>query len=230
MCQDGDIGAQVSPIGHLQGVPPMLRHVPWRGTSTTALAIGLVAAVGPPAGEAGASVIVPPAAVVDTAIDAVEDATGPVVALAAGACRGASALASSASQRKLRSAMLCLVNRKRAGHGLGALGVDRRIQRAAGRHARDMVRHDYFAHQRAGGPDLTARLDRAGWHGSAWGETIAYGCDSAGTPRAILRSWMHSPPHKEILLSGRYRRAGLGVTDSAPCGEGAMWVVDVGRE
>jgi uncharacterized protein YkwD len=207
----------------------MLRHVPWRGTSTTALAIGLVAAVGPPVGGAGVSVSVPPA-VVDTVVDAVEDAAEPVVALATGGCRGASARASSASPRKLRSAMLCLVNRKRAGHGLGALGVDRRIQRAAGRHARDMVRHDYFAHQRPGGPDLTARLDRAGWHGSAWGETIAYGCDSAGTPRAILRSWMHSPPHKEILLSGKYRRAGLGVTDSAPCGEGAMWVIDVGRK
>lgn len=207
----------------------MLRHVPWRGTSTTAVAIGLVAAVAPAAANTSVTVSVPPG-VVDTAVDAVEDATEPVVALAAAGCRGARARASSAPPRKLRSAMLCLVNRKRASHGLGALKVDRRIQRAAGRHARDMVRHDYFAHQRAGGPDLTARLDRAGWHGSAWGETIAYGCDSAGTPRAILRAWMHSPPHKEILLSGKYRRAGLGVADSAPCGEGAMWVMDVGRK
>ena len=156
--------------------------------------------------------------------------TEPIVALASGGCRGAGAQASSASPKKLRAALLCLVNRKRASHGLGALAVDRRIQRAAGRHARDMVRHGYFAHQRAGGPDLTTRLDRAGWNGSAWGETLAYGCGSSGTPRATLRNWMNSPPHKDVLLSGKYRRAGLGVADSAPCGEGAMWVMDVGRE
>jgi uncharacterized protein YkwD len=209
----------------------MLRHAPGRGTSAAALAIGMFAAVA--AAPATATVALPvtlPPGVVDAAVDVVQDATGPVVALVTDGCRGAGARASSASPKKLRGALLCLVNRKRAAHGLGALTVDRRIQRAAGRHARDMVRHDYFDHQRAGGPDLTARLDRAGWHGSAWGETLAYGCGSIGTPRTTVRNWMNSPPHREILLSDRYRSAGLGVTDSAPCGEGAMWVMDVGRE
>ncbi len=190
-----------------------------------ALAFGMFAAIGP----AGAAAVTVPPAAVDTATDAVADATEPVVALAAGGCHGAGARASSAAPRKLRGALLCLVNRKRAAYGLGALKVDRKIQRAAGRHARDMERHHYFAHQRAGGPDLTARLHRAGWYGSAWGETLAYGCGSAGTPRTTLRMWMHSAPHRAILLSGKYGLAGLGVTDSAPCGNGAMWVLDVGR-
>ena len=203
----------------------MLRHVPWRGTSTTALTIGLLAAAAP----ASVAVTVPPA-VVDTVADAVEVTTEPVVALAAGGCRGAGAQASSASPGKLRSALLCLVNRKRAANGLGALTVDHRIQRAAGRHARDMARRNYFAHQRAGGPDLTTRLERAGWHGTAWGETLAYGCGPIGTPRATLRNWMNSPPHRDVLLSGKYHRAGLGVAASAPCGEGALWVMDVGRK
>jgi uncharacterized protein YkwD len=148
----------------------------------------------------------------------------------AAACSGASARASSASPGKLRSALLCVVNRKRAANGLGALKLDRKMQKAATRHVRDMVRHDYFAHQRPGGPDLTERLRRVGWHGSAWGETIAYGCGSAGTPRATVRMWMHSPPHRAILLSGTYRHGGMGVTESAPCGNGSMWVLDVGRK
>ena len=88
-----------------------------------------------------------------------------------------------------------------------------------------------LAHQRNGGPDLTARLDRVGWNGRAWGENIAYGCGSSSTPKATLRSWMNSPPHRDILLSGSYRRGGLGVGAEAPCGsEGAMWVLDVGRK
>lgn len=149
---------------------------------------------------------------------------------AAAGCAGASARASSASPGTLRSALLCIVNRKRGANGLGRLKLDRRLQKAATRHARDMVRHHYFGHQRPGGPDLAERLRRAGWHGSAWGETIAYGCGSAGTPRATVRMWMHSPPHRAIILSGTFRQGGIGVTESAPCGSGSMWVLDVGRK
>jgi uncharacterized protein YkwD len=147
----------------------------------------------------------------------------------AASCSGASARAASASPGKLRSALLCLVNQKREASGLRALKADRKLQKAATRHARDMVRNHFFAHQRAGGPDLYTRLRRAGWHGRAWGETIAYGCGRMGTPRATLRMWLHSPPHRAILLSSAYRQGGLGVTDSAPCGRGSMWVLDVGR-
>jgi uncharacterized protein YkwD len=148
---------------------------------------------------------------------------------AASSCSGAAARAASASPGKLRSALLCLVNHRRAANGLRALKRDPKLQRAAGRHARDMVRHNFFDHQRPGGPDLTERLRRAGWHGHAWGEAIAYGCGSMGTPRATLRMWLNSPPHRAILLSATYRAGGLGVTESAPCGSGSMWVLDVGR-
>src|SRR5262245_33808645 len=113
-------------------------------------------------------------------------------ALAAG-CPGASASAASADSGKLRAALLGVVNRKRAAHGLAALKADRRIQRAAGRHARDMQKRNYFAHQRAGGPDLTTRLHRAGWYGSAWGEAIAYGCGPLASPKATVRAWLNSP-------------------------------------
>jgi uncharacterized protein YkwD len=148
----------------------------------------------------------------------------------ASSCSGATARAASASAGKMRSALLCLVNEKRAAYGLRGLKADRRLQKAAMRHAKDMARNHFFAHQRPGGPDLGARLRRAGWHGHAWGENIAYGCGAMGTPRATLRMWMNSPPHRALLLSGTYRAGGLGVTSRAPCGSGAMWVLDVGRK
>ena len=145
-------------------------------------------------------------------------------------CPGARAKVSDASPGKLRDALLCLVNRKRSAEGLGRLRFDRKLQRAAVRHARDMVRHDYFAHQRPGGPDLSERLDRARWKGTHWGETIAYGCGRSSTPRATLKGWLNSPPHRAILLSGTYKRGGLGLGRQAPCGRGATWVMDVGRK
>jgi uncharacterized protein YkwD len=146
-------------------------------------------------------------------------------------CPGARASISKAAPTKLRSALLCLVNRKRSAEGLKALRLDRKLQRAAGRHARDMVRNDYFAHQRPGGPDLTTRLDRANWSGTHWGETIAYGCGRSSSPKATLKGWLNSPPHRTIILSGTYKRGGLGIGAEAPCGaEGAMYVLDVGRK
>jgi uncharacterized protein YkwD len=153
------------------------------------------------------------------------------VAVKAGGCRGAGARASRAGRAKLHSALLCLINRERAIRGIRPLRHDRRLARAAGGHARDMARRRYFAHQRSGGPDLGARLRRAGWRGSAAGETIAYGCGSSGTPRAAVRMWLNSPGHASIMLSGAYGRGGPGVAKRAPvrCGGGATWVLNVGR-
>jgi uncharacterized protein YkwD len=130
-----------------------------------------------------------------------------------------------------RAALLCSINRARAAHGLPALSAERHLRRAANGQARDMVRHRYFAHQRAGGPSFGARLRSAGWHGSAAGEAIAWACGSTAGAAATVRAWLHSPPHRAILLSGAYRRAGVGVAGHAPasCGPGATWVLDAGN-
>jgi uncharacterized protein YkwD len=39
------------------------------------------------------------------------------------------------------------------------------------------------------------------------GEAIAYATDA----RALVRSWMASPPHRKLLLSPSYRVVGVGV-------------------
>ena len=133
--------------------------------------------------------------------------------------------------RRCRRRVLCLVNRQRARHGVRPLRADRRLARAARRHARDMARRRYFGHQRSGGPSLRARTRRAGFRGRATGETIAWGCGSSGTPRATVRAWMASPGHRTVLLSGRYGRGGAGIAGRAPvrCGRGKTYVIDVGR-
>jgi uncharacterized protein YkwD len=160
-----------------------------------------------------------------------ERAQWSAMAASASGCPGAGARAARASRARLRAALLCLINRERARRGVRPLRHDRRLTRAATRHARDMVRHRYFGHQRAGGPDLGARLARARWRGKASGETIAYGCGSSGSARATVRRWLASAGHNAILLSGRYGRGGPAVVKRAPvrCRGGATWVLDVGR-
>jgi uncharacterized protein YkwD len=129
-----------------------------------------------------------------------------------------------------RAALLCSINQARAAHGLPAFGAERHLRKAAKGHAQDMVRHRYFGHQRAGGPSLSDRLRAAGWHGRAAGEAIAWGCGKAASAAATVKAWLNSAPHRAILLSGGYVRAGIGVASHAPasCGPGATWVLDAG--
>ena len=147
-------------------------------------------------------------------------------AVASRGCRGAGARPGRASRATLRRAMLCLVNRTRAGAGRRGFRSDRRLVRAAGRHAADMGLGGYFGHVSPSGRSPQARVRAAGWRGSV-GEVIAWGCGRLATPRATLNAWMNSPPHRAILLGGG-RAAGGGVKRLAGCGGRAYWVIDVG--
>jgi uncharacterized protein YkwD len=132
--------------------------------------------------------------------------------------------------RARRVAIGCLVNKARTHAGLRGFAWNRALARAATRHARDMSRRGYFAHQRSGGPSVARRVRAAGFRGRRVGEAIAYGCGSSSTPLAVVRMWLGSPAHRAILLSGR-SRVGIGVAGRPPVrcgGRGATYVLDAG--
>jgi uncharacterized protein YkwD len=198
------------------------RTLPLVLTGALAVPVAAPAATVPDPGSVVGSVTPP---------NAVAPATGALTrAASAVSCSGTRARPSRLAAADARAALLCAINQARARHGLPALGDDRRLRRAAHGQARDMVRRHYFAHQRPGGPSLSARLRRAGWHGSRAGEALAWGCGSSATAGATVQAWLHSPPHREILLSTAYSLAGVGVAARAPvhCGPGATWVLDAG--
>ena len=179
--------------------------------------------------DAAVSGTVPPVAV-DILVDAVQDAAEPVVALAAGGCRGASAQASSACAEEV--ALGATVPGQPQARRTRPWRAEHRPPDTARRGpprprhgAPRLFRPPACGRSRPHRTPEARRLARLGVGGD-----VAYGCGSTGTPRATLRNWMNSPGHREVVLSGKYRRAGLGVTDSAPCGHGAMWVLDVGRK
>ena len=155
---------------------------------------------------------------------AVAPAAPSPAALASGRCRGAGARR--ASTAVLRRAMLCLVNQARAGAGRSPFRAERHLARAAARHAADMGRRNYFAHVSPSGKSPLARARAAGWRGGV-GEVIAWGCGTLASPRATLRAWLNSPPHRAIVLGGG-RAAGVGVKRLGGCGGRAYWVMDVG--
>lgn len=95
---------------------------------------------------------------------------------------------------------------------------DRRLNAAARRHTRDMTTHRCFDHVCAGEPGMTNRLHDYLAGASAWGygENIAWGEERIGTPKAIVRAWMHSPGHRENILNPDFRQIGVGVVWGSP--------------
>ena len=188
--------------------------------SSTLLVAGTALAIVIPA--TASATIVPPVALPGVAVG-VPTATSPL-AHASGACRGAGARR--ASTAVMRRALLCLVNQARAGAGLAPFRAERHLARAAARHASDMGRRKYFAHVSPAGKSPLSRVRAAGWRGGV-GEVIAWGCGTLASPRATLRSWLNSPPHRAIVLGGG-RMAGVGLKKQRGCGGRVYWVMDVG--
>lgn len=136
-------------------------------------------------------------------------------------CASSGAHPHSTSYRAVRSATLCLLNRERRKRGMRGLRHNRRLATAATRHARDMARRRYFAHDSLDGRDFVTRIIRARYVRSrrgGWtlGENLAWGAGSRATPREIVRAWMNSPGHRRNILNRRYREIGFGLVRRAP--------------
>ena len=139
---------------------------------------------------------------------------------AAAACKHRYAHPANATQDQIKDATLCLLNRRRAAHGIRKLRHNQRLAKAARAHAADMVRRDYFAHTAPGGVSFVDRIMRQDYvsPGQGWtvGENLAWGSYRLATPKAIVRSWMHSSGHRANILNRRFREIGIGVVRGAP--------------
>jgi uncharacterized protein YkwD len=75
-----------------------------------------------------------------------------------------------------------------------------------------MRRRRFFAHRSPDGRAPATRMAAAGYRRRRTvGETIAWGSGRLSRPRAIVRGWMRSRPHRRTLLSRRFREIGVGV-------------------
>ena len=122
-------------------------------------------------------------------------------------------------------AVRCLLNRKRENHGLHRLGKSGRLKEAAQRHTNYMEDHRCFAHECSGEPSVLSRLKRVnyivgGLRAWLYGENIAYGGSHLGTPKAIVRAWMHSPEHRHNILNPRFPRDRDRLRPRHPAGAG----------
>jgi uncharacterized protein YkwD len=86
-----------------------------------------------------------------------------------------------------------------------------------------MLNANFFAHSSSNGQDMASRVES--FRRSSWvGETLAYvPSRRAGHQAArIVSMWMHSPPHREALMSGRYTRIGVARRRGMLGGQGSI--------
>ncbi len=127
-----------------------------------------------------------------------------------------------------------LVNKARTSRGLAPVRANVALVRAARGHSVEMVHRRYFSHNSRNGTAFSARLINYGYKRagcSSWtvGECIAWGQGLLGTPQAIVNAWMHSPPHRAIILTSRFRDVGVGVHSGALMGGAFFFTLDFGR-
>lgn len=131
------------------------------------------------------------------------------------------------------SSVVCAINRARQRHGLPALTANKQLRKAGGRYARDMVARGFFSHVSPEGKTMSDRLRKTGYIAGATfsiGEALGTGSGTESTPARTVRAWMHSPPHRALLLSPGFREVGIGVMPGTPFGGGgaATYVAEFG--
>lgn len=151
-------------------------------------------------------------------------------------CAQAASVADDSTVLQAMDAVLCLVNNERTQRGLTAVRQSRELTRSARAHSSDMVQRQYFSHVTPGGWNVRDRVQRAGYvrkrQVSKVGETIAWGSEQFATPAELVRTFMDSPGHRQVLLDRGYRDVGIGLVLGAPAdvpGARATLTLDFGR-
>jgi uncharacterized protein YkwD len=114
-----------------------------------------------------------------------------------------------------------LVNENRRRGGCENLSVDRRLIVAANKHAADMARRGYFAHEDSQGDRAGERVEDAGYRWKRFGENIARGQDSV---YEVVNGWMNSPEHRENIMDCDLHQVGVGLAFSGD--RTPYWVQD----
>jgi uncharacterized protein YkwD len=136
-------------------------------------------------------------------------------------CQGTELRPEPANLALVRAAVLCLINRERAEHGIGPLKANRKLEAAAEGHSNELVSANYFAHVSPSGLTPVQRIAATGYipspeDGYVIGENLAWGTYELSTPEAVVKAWIASPEHLANILEAHYVDTGIGVTAAVP--------------
>jgi uncharacterized protein YkwD len=128
---------------------------------------------------------------------------------------------------RVRASLLEQVNAARRKAGVPPLRVNPLLDKAAQKHAEDMLARGYFAHESPGGGSVKERAKEAGYEWREIGENIAEGQLSVDE---VMKGWMNSPEHRRNILERGFTDIGSGLA-AGKGKDGAyrvLWVQDFG--
>jgi len=112
-------------------------------------------------------------------------------------------------------AMLCLINWARRKAGLRRLRRSAILDHSAAIKTGQLLRCQTFEHAPCKGIDAFQPFYKAGYASKriAWaaGENLAWGTGPLGSPRQIMRAWLHSPHHRENILRRQWQEQGINL-------------------
>ncbi len=136
------------------------------------------------------------------------------------ACKNTSLQPTRANLTRVTAATLCLIEHERLAHRLEPLRSNGSLRRIGTKQAGEMVIGEYFGDDSLAGWTPMQRIEASAYaaraRGLSAGQNIGWGSGALATPAAMVRAWMLSPPHREIMLSGGYRNIGIGIAPAAP--------------
>ncbi|MBX7212752.1 MAG: LysM peptidoglycan-binding domain-containing protein [Thermoflexales bacterium] len=122
--------------------------------------------------------------------------------------------------------VLAAYNEARAAAGVPPLTLSPALSAAARAHAQDCAARGYGSHVGSDGSDTKTRILRAGYLSPlAWGENWAWAHTTAEAWQMWFIEEAPSGPHRDNILSARYREVGIGVVAS---NGGYYYITDFG--
>jgi uncharacterized protein YkwD len=118
-------------------------------------------------------------------------------------------------------AMLKKVNAYRAAHGVRKVRFSRSLSHSASSYSRYMMRSGYFGH--------SSRI-HASRRFRTLGEIIEIQRGMRAGVGTAFRAWIHSPPHRSIILMSTFKFAGAGFVSGRFHGRrDTIWTMHFGR-
>lgn len=111
-----------------------------------------------------------------------------------------------------------------SGHykGAGSLSLNKRLKKAASKHALDMAKNSFLKHYSQKTGSYQVRVDKAGYKWIAVAENIAAGQRSVDD---VLQAWLESKQHCDLMLSPDYQEAGLACAINCNDKYGIYWAL-----
>jgi uncharacterized protein YkwD len=142
-----------------------------------------------------------------------------------------------ANAASIDAATLCLIDHIRAAYHLRPLRSNHELQAVATTLVSGMVNRNYYSDNSPSGQSPGALIATIpyGAHAASLStaQDLGWGTLADATPAGIVRAWMDSPPHRQIILTAAFRDAGIGVVPAVPSvigsgTSGAIYAVEFG--